>query len=156
MPHEVLVSLCLINMGVWSTTSGRFEGFPLRLRHWACYNIELEERACVVPSSNSLMLQMEVRQRPNPARRDSPSYPRKPDLDPSPLNRTPLRFICALHVPEPKLTDTWTSMGYPSVGHSLGWKVMFTKNIFKRIDFLRFYFYLCHMSDILYLSFKQH
>ena len=75
---------------------------------------------------------------------------------PTPTKPTPPRFICALHVPEPKLTDTWTSMGYPSVGHSLGWKVMFTKNIFKRIDFLRFYFYLCHMSDILYLSFKQH
>ena len=75
---------------------------------------------------------------------------------PTPTKPTPPRFICALRVPEPKLTDTWTSMGYPSVGHSLGWKVMFTKNIFKRIDFLRFYFYLCHMSDILYLSFKQH
>ena len=29
-------------------------------------------------------------------------------------------------------------------------------NSSERNDFLRFYVYLCHMSDILYLSFKQH
>ena len=29
-------------------------------------------------------------------------------------------------------------------------------NSFERSDFLRFYVYLCHMSDILYLSLKQH
>ena len=39
---------------------------------------------------------------------------------PTPTKPTPPRFICALRVPEPKLTDTWISMGYPPVDCGLG------------------------------------
>ena len=49
-----------------------------------------------------------------------PELSTKTESGPTPTKPTPPRFICALRVPEPKLTDTWISMGYPPVGCGLG------------------------------------